>query len=104
VSATWWTIVGLAVTTAAVKAAGPVLLGGRELPSRFSGLVALMAPALLTALVVTSVLADGDRWQVGAKTVGVVVGGVVAWRGASVVTTLVVAVALTALLRLAGLP
>jgi branched-subunit amino acid transport protein len=103
-SPVWWTIVGLAATTAAVKAAGPVLLGGRDLPEVFAGVVALMAPALLLALVVTSVLADGDRWQAGAKTVGVVAAGVAAWRGASVVTTLAVAVVLTATLRLAGLP
>ncbi len=103
-SAVWWTILGLAVATAAVKAAGPVLLGGRDLPERFSGVVALMAPALLTALVATSVLAEGDRWDVGARTLGVVAAGVAAWRGASVVTTLLVAVVLTATLRLAGLP
>lgn len=103
-STEWWTILGLALTTAAIKAAGPVLLGGRELPARFTGVVVLMAPALLTALVVTSVLADGDRWQAGASTVGVAAAGVAAWRGASVVVTLAVAVALTALLRLAGLP
>jgi branched-subunit amino acid transport protein len=104
VSTIWVTILGLTVATAAVKAVGPVLLGGRDLPERFTGVIALMAPALLTALVVTSVLADGDRWHAGADTVGVAAAGVVAWRGASVVTTLAVAVVVTALLRLAGLP
>lgn len=103
-STTWATILGLAVMTAVIKGVGPVLLGGRDLPARFTGVIVLMAPALLTALVVTSVLADGDRWHVGADTVGVGAAGVVAWRGASVVTTLAVAVVTTALLRLAGLP
>lgn len=103
-STTWWTILGLALATAAVKGVGPVLLGGRDLPVRFTGVIVLMAPALLTALVVTSVLAEGDRWQAGAVTVGVATAGVAAWRGASVITTIGIAVVLTALLRLAGLP
>lgn len=103
-STVWWTILGLALATAAVKGVGPVLLGGRDLPVRFTGVIVLMAPALLTALVVTSVLADGDRWHAGADTVGVATAGVAAWRGASVITTIGIAVVLTALLRLAGLP
>ena len=52
-------ILGLAVTTALVKAAGPVVFGGRKPHPAFLGVVAMMAPALLAALVVTSALADG---------------------------------------------
>ena len=69
-----WLLIGaLVLITAAIKAVGPVFVGGRELPGWFSGVVALMAPALLAALVVTSVLADGKRLAVGADTVGVAV-------------------------------
>lgn len=103
-TAIWWTILGAAIATAAIKAFGPVLLGGRELPARFTGVVVLMAPALLAALVVTSVLAVDGRWQAGANTLGVAVAGVAAWRGASAITTVAIAVVATALLRLAGLP
>ncbi len=35
-STIWVTILGLTVATAAVKALGPVLLGGRDLPERFT--------------------------------------------------------------------
>ena len=52
---------------------GPVLLGGRELPPWFTRVIVLMAPTLLCALVVTSVLASGRSWSLGAHTVGVVV-------------------------------
>ena len=46
-----WALIGLcAVVTAAIKAAGPVALGGRELPPWFNGVITLMAPALLAAL------------------------------------------------------
>ena len=53
-------VLGAAVITAVIKAAGPVALGGRELPARFNGFVALLAPALFAALIVTQVLADGE--------------------------------------------
>lgn len=99
----WVTIAAVALATAAVKAAGPVLLGGRDLPRRFGSVVGLMAPALLTALVVTAVLADGARWTVGASAVGVATAGLAAWRGASVVVTVAVAVVVTAVLRVLGM-
>ena len=44
-------IAGCAITTAAVKAIGPIALGGRDLPAWFSSVVVLLAPALLAALV-----------------------------------------------------
>ena len=46
--------------TVIIKSVGPIALGGRELPAWFANVVALMAPALLAALVVTSALADGE--------------------------------------------
>ncbi|WP_205699389.1 AzlD domain-containing protein [Conexibacter sp. SYSU D00693] len=99
-STTVWTVIlGLAVVTFAIKAAGPVALGGRELPPRFLGVVSLMAPALLAALVVTSALADDERWHAGADTVGVACAGVVLWRGGSVILGVVVAAVVTAVLR-----
>lgn len=95
----WWTIIGLAVTTVLVKAAGPVVFGGKEAHPAFLRVVAMMAPALLTALVVTSLFADGHHLTVGADTVGVAAGGVLLWRGRSLVLAVVVAVAITAGLR-----
>ncbi|MEA2229210.1 MAG: hypothetical protein QOF04_2840, partial [Solirubrobacteraceae bacterium] len=46
-------IVGCALVTFVIKAAGPVALGGRELPIWFTSVVVLLAPALLAALVAT---------------------------------------------------
>lgn len=95
-----WALVGLcALVTAAIKAAGPVALGGRELPGWFAGVVGLMAPALLAALVCASALADGDRLAVGADTAGVAAAGVLLWRGGSVVLAVVAAAAVAAALR-----
>jgi branched-subunit amino acid transport protein len=99
-AATMWALIGgSAAITALLKGAGPFALGGRELPSWFSAIVALMAPALFAALVVTQVLADGRDLGVGADTAGVALAGVVAWRGASVITVVSVAALTAATLR-----
>jgi len=95
----WVLIVCLAAMTVLIKALGPVLLGGRELPPWFSRVIVLMAPALLAALVVTSVFASGRSWSVGAHTVGVGVAAVMLWRRCSLVLCVVVAGLVTAGLR-----
>jgi branched-subunit amino acid transport protein len=92
-------IAGCALVTFAIKAVGPVALGGRELPDWFTGVVVLLAPALMTALVVTHALADGRHWKVGADTVGVVAGGLVAWRTGSIIACVLVVAGITAALR-----
>ena len=99
-SATWAVILGSALATFAIKAAGPVALGGRELPGAFNRVIALLAPALLSALIVTSALADGDEIKIGADTAGVAAGALVVWRTKSVVGSVIAAAAVTA--RAAG--
>lgn len=102
-STIWWTIAGCTVVTAVIKAFGPVVMGGRELPARLQGVIVLLAPALLAALVVTAALADGAHWHVGADTVGVLVGAaVLVLTRAGVLTAVLVAALVTALLRLLG--
>jgi len=100
-STTLTLVLACAVITAGIKATGPVALGGRDLPLWFSGVVAMMAPALFAALVVTQALADGRHWAVGADTVGVALSGIAAWRGASVILVVAIAAVTTALLRAA---
>jgi branched-subunit amino acid transport protein len=96
-----WALVGLcALVTATIKAAGPVALGGRELPAWFRGVIQFTAPALLAALVAVATLSEGSRLSVGADTAGVAVAGVVLWRGGSVVLGVGVAAVVTAALRL----
>jgi branched-subunit amino acid transport protein len=97
---TGWALIGLcAVVTAVIKGAGPVALGGRDLPEAFNGVIRLMAPALLAALVCVSALAQGDELAVGADTAGVAVAGLALWRGVSIVAAVVIAAAVTAALR-----
>jgi branched-subunit amino acid transport protein len=95
----WSLIAGCAVVTALIKAAGPVAFGGRDLPARLRGVIELMAPALLVALVVTQALANGEHIAIGADTAGVGLAGVVLWRGGSIILGVAVAVVVTAGLR-----
>jgi branched-subunit amino acid transport protein len=97
---TGWALIGLcAAVTVAIKAAGPVALGGRDLPEAFNGVIRLMAPALLAALVCVSTLAESDELAIGADTAGVAVAGLALWRGVSIVGGVFIAAAVTAALR-----
>ncbi len=95
----WFLIAALAMTTALTKAAGPVLLGGRELPGRAAGVIALLPPVLLAALVVTSTFAVGQRIQVDASTAGVAVAAVLIWQRRPLLLSVLTAVVVTALVR-----
>lgn len=57
----WATIALLTVGSVAIKALGPVALGGRALPPQLSGVVARLAPSLLAALVVVDTFGGPDR-------------------------------------------
>ena len=95
----WLLIAGAAAITFAIKAVGPIALGGRALPRALDGVVTLLAPALLAALIVTQAFANGKELGIGADTAGIAVAGVALWRGASVVLGVALAVLVTAGLR-----
>ena len=57
----WIAIALMAVGTVAIKAVGPVALGGRTLPPQMSAVVARLAPSLLAALVVVDTFGGPDR-------------------------------------------
>ena len=95
----WLAIVVVGVATVLLKATGPVLLGGRELPPRVNALVVLLAPAVLGALVVTQVVA-GDRELVfDARLVGLGAAVVAIALRAPLVVVVVIAAAATAGVR-----
>ena len=95
-----WALIGsLAVITFAIKAFGPITVGGRELPEWSSRVIASMAAPILAALVVTAALADGEEWAVGPDTAGVTVAGVALWFGAPVPVAVAAAATVTAGLR-----
>jgi len=98
--ATIWAVVVLcALTTVVTKGVGPAATGSRELPAPAVRVVVLLASALLSALVVTNALADGDRLAVGADTAGALVAALLLWRRAHVIVVVLAAAGVTALLR-----
>ena len=70
-STTWLVVALVGVFTIAFKAAGPVLLGGRELPARMTDAFELLAPALLAALVVTQSVGGKDGIVLDGRLIGV---------------------------------
>jgi hypothetical protein len=80
-SGVWVVVVVVGACTIVFKATGPVLLGGRELPVQIRGVVALLAPTLLAALVVVSMFDDG-------RSIGIEAGMVVGMAAAVVALSL----------------
>ena len=99
-SATWAVVVAVGLATMAIKAAGPVLLGGRPLPKRLTGVVALAGPALLAALVAINTLGAGRSLTLDARVVGVVAAAIALWRRAPLLLVVAIAAATTAAARL----
>ena len=99
-SATWIVVLVVGAATMCFKAAGPVVLGGRELPFRTLAVVELLAPVMLAALVATQTV-GGDRQLVfDARLVGIGAAGIALWRGLTLLPVIVVAAAAAALARL----
>ena len=99
----WGIVAAIGLGTMAIKAAGPVLLGGRSLPHRVRAVVALLAPALLAALVATATLGEGQSLVVDARIIGVGAAIVALVLRAPVLGVVVVAAIAAALARLAGI-
>ena len=101
-SRVWLAVLVVGAATMAIKAIGPVLLGGRELPPRVGSLVSLAAPALLAALVVTQAVGGDRKLVFDARLVGLAAAVVAIRLRAPLVAVMVVAAATTALVRVAS--
>jgi branched-subunit amino acid transport protein len=95
----WLVVLVVGVVTVAFKGAGPVLLGHRRLPAAVGGLVALLAPVLLAALVVTQTAGGDNELVLDARLAGVGAGAVAIAARAPLPAVVVVAAAATALAR-----
>jgi branched-subunit amino acid transport protein len=96
VTTIWVVVIVTGIATLALKAAGPLLLGGRPLPTRVTELVALLAPALLAALVAIGTFAQGQHLVIDARVLGVGAAAVAVRFRAPVLLVVVLAAAVTA--------
>lgn len=95
----WLTVIVVGACTIAFKAAGPVLLGGRELPVRLADAFELLAPSLLAALVVSQAVGGDGELVADERLVGVVVAAVAVRLRAPLIVVMVLAAVSTALVR-----
>ena len=96
---TWGLVLVLATGTVALKVVGPLLAGGAAPPAALSRVIALLTPALLTGLVVTSTFASSHDLVIDARAAGVALGlGLVLLR-APLLVALVAAASAVAVIR-----
>ncbi|MCQ4080104.1 AzlD domain-containing protein [Streptomyces sp. RB6PN25] len=96
-------LLALALGTYAFRLTGPLLHGRVELSARIQQLLSTGAAVLLVALAATSALTGAHGFAGWARPLGVLAGGVLAWRRAPFVIVVLVAAGVTALLRAASL-
>lgn len=96
----WIVVAVVGVVTVLFKAAGPVFLGRRALPRQVQSVVELLAPVMLTALVVTQTVGGDGELSIDARIPGVVAAAIAVWRRAPLVGAMAVAAVVTTLVRL----
>ena len=99
---TWLLIAVLAIGTLLMKTIGPVLAGGRQPPAPLTRVIALVAPAVISALIVTGTFTQGQQLIIDARTAGVGVGAVALWLRVPAVLAMLMAAIICAVLRLAA--
>lgn len=95
----WIVVAVVGVVTVLFKAAGPVFLGRRALPPRIKSVVELLAPVMLTALVVTQTVGGDGELSLDARIPGVAAAAFAVWRRVPLVGAMAVAAVVTALVR-----
>lgn len=100
-STAWLAVLVVGVGTGALKSVGPVVVGGRTLPTWLLSVLGTLAPALLAALVVTEAFASGRSLVVDARLAGVAAGALAVVLRAPIWAVVLAGAVATALVRLA---
>jgi branched-subunit amino acid transport protein len=98
----WITILAVTVGTFVIKASGPILIGEEELSPTARAIIALLAPALLTALVVVETVGGDGEIVLDARLAGVGAAALALWLRAPILLVILVAVLVTAGVRALG--
>jgi branched-subunit amino acid transport protein len=95
----WPALLGLCAVSYALKAAGPVLAGGRQLGPRVRGALDLVALPPLAALIVVQTLGAGHRLVLDARAPALAIAAVLVWRRAPFLVVVLAAAGTSALVR-----
>jgi branched-subunit amino acid transport protein len=98
-SAVWLCVLAVGLATIALKASGPVLAAGRELPQGTARVLDLLAPALLAALVATQAFASDEELVLDERAAGLLAAGVAILLRAPLLVVVLVAAATAGGLR-----
>ena len=98
-SAAWAAVAIVGLATVAIKSSGALLIHGRELPPRLGGMIALLAPAMLAALVVTNTFGGDHALVLDPRAAGVAAATVPIALKAPLLVTVITAAVVAALVR-----
>ena len=100
----WSVLLALCAVSYALKAAGPVLAGGRQLGPRARRTLDLVPVSLLAALILVQTLGTGHRLTLDARVPALAVAAVLVVRRAPFLVVVLAAAGTAALLRALGWP
>jgi branched-subunit amino acid transport protein len=98
----WWLVIGLSVGAYVFKVSGLVVIGTRKLPAPLERCLILIPAALLAALVVKDTFSTAHQLAFDARSAGLTVAVIAAWRKAPLIVVVILAAGTTALIRAAG--
>jgi branched-subunit amino acid transport protein len=98
----WTVLLALCVASYALKAAGPLLAGGRQLAPQVRRTLDLVPVPLLAALVLVQTVGHDHRLVLDARAPALAVAAVLVWRRAPFLVVVLAAAATAALLRALG--
>jgi branched-subunit amino acid transport protein len=96
----WTVLLGLCAISYALKAVGPLLVGGRELGPQMKRMLELVALPLLAALILVQTVTSGHRIVLDARAPALGVAALLAWRRAPFLVVVLAAAATAAVIRL----
>jgi branched-subunit amino acid transport protein len=96
---TWTLVFALAAAAYSFKVIGLVVIGERQMPPVIERCLVLIPAALFAAIIVKDTFSVGQDLVIDARVVGIAAAVIATWRRAPMVLVIVLACAVTALVR-----
>jgi branched-subunit amino acid transport protein len=98
----WTVLLVLCAISYGLKAAGPLLAGGRQLGPKLRTALDLVPVPLLAALILVQTVSDGHRFVLDARAPALGVAALLVWRRAPFLVVVLAAAGTAALVRALG--